>query len=92
MNQRVFRERRNSLDSYNDIEFISRYWITRVVFFQLHDKILDSLHRCSLRSNPIPTTTQLAVALQFMATRTFQTVMATAHGISQPSVSRCIAQ
>ena len=91
MNQRVFRDRRNPLDSYNDIEFISLYRITRVIFFQLHDKILESLHRSTVRSHSIPTTTQLAVALQFMATGTFQTVIATAHGISQPSVSRCIA-
>ena len=50
-----------------------------------------SLHRSTAGSNSIPTTTQLAVKLQFMATGTFQTVIATAHGISQPSVSRCIA-
>ena len=90
-NQRVFRDRRNPLDSYNDIEFISRYRITRVIFLQLHDKIVESLHRSTARSHSIPTTTQLGVALQFMATGTFQTVIATAHGISQPSVSRCIA-
>ena len=91
MNQRVFRDRRNPLDSYNDIEFISRYRITRVIFLQLHDKIADSLHRSTVRSHSIPTTTQLAVTLQFLATGTFQTVIATSHGISQPSVSRCIA-
>ena len=44
-NQRVFRDRRNPLDSYNNIEFISRYRITRVIFLQLHDKIVESLHR-----------------------------------------------
>ena len=38
----------------------------------------------------IPTTTQLAVALQFLATGSFQTVVASSHGISQSSVSRCI--
>ena len=86
MNQRVFRDMRNPLDSYNDIEFISRYRITRVIFLQLHDKIADYLHRSIVRSHSIPTTTQLAVTLQFLATGTFQTVIATSHGISQPSV------
>ena len=35
--------------------------------------------------------TQLAVSLHFFATGSFQTVIATSHGISQTSVSRCIA-
>ena len=50
-----------------------------------------SLHRSTVRSHSIPTTTQLAVALQFMTTGRFETVIATAHGVSQPSVFRCIA-
>ena len=65
MNQRVFRDRRNPQDSYNDTEFIRRYRITREFFW---------------RYTVIPTTTQLAVAIQFMATGTFQTVIPTAHG------------
>ena len=43
------------------------------------------------RSHSLPTTTQLAIALQFLATGSFQNVIASSHGISQPSVSRCIA-
>ena len=91
-NQRVFRDRLNPIDSYNDIEFISRYRITRNIFFQLHEEIAGYLLKpriCS--SHPIPTITQFAVALQFLATGSFQTVIASSHGISQPSVSRCIA-
>ena len=85
-NQRVFRDRLNPIDSYNDIEFISRYRITRNIFIQLHEKIAGYLLKpriCS--SHPIPTITQFAVALQFLATGSFQTVIASSHGISQPS-------
>ena len=88
--QRILRDRLNPLDAYNDFEFISRYRLTRYVFIQLHDKIVGFLNRSTNRSHSIPTTTQLAVALQFFATGSFQTVVSTAHGISQPSVSRCI--
>ena len=41
--QRVFRDRLNLLDAYNDTEFKSRYGITRGIFIQLHEKIVGSL-------------------------------------------------
>ena len=91
-NQRVFRDRLNPIDSYNDIEFVSRYRITRYMFIQLHEKITGYFLRPRIHSShPIPSTTQFAVALQFLETGSFQTVIATSHGVSQPSVSRCIA-
>ena len=89
--QRVFRDRLNPLDTYNDAEFISRYRITKGIFIQLHEKIVESLLRSTIMWHSIPTITQLAVSLQFLATGSFQTVIASSHGISQPSVSRCIA-
>ena len=61
--QRVFRDRLNLLDAYNDTEFISRYRITRGIFIQLQEKIVGCL--CyTIRSQPVPTLTQLAVSLQ----------------------------
>ena len=75
---------------YDEIEFISRYRVTRDVFIQLEEKVLTFLHRSTFRSYAIPAATQLAVSLQFLATGSFQTVVASSHGISQPSVSRCI--
>ena len=59
------------------------------MFVDLLNKISIKLHRSTARSHSIALTTQLAVALQFLATGTFQTVIASAHGISQTSVSRC---
>ena len=64
--QRVFRDRLNLLEAYNDTEFISRYRITRGKFIQLHEKIVGSLLRYTVRSQPIPTLTQLAVSLQLI--------------------------
>ena len=89
--QRVFRDWLNPLDAYSDTEFITRYRITRSMFVQLHENIAESLIRCKSRSHSLPTILQLAVALQPLATGSFQTVVGTSHGISQPSVSRCIA-
>ena len=86
--QRVFRDKLNPIDIYNVTEFIARYRVTKCVFIQLQDKIVTFLHRSTNRSNPIPATTQLAIALQFLATGSFQTVVATPHVISEASVSR----
>ena len=88
--QRVFRDRINPIDVYNDIEFIARYRVTKYMFVQLEEKVVTFLHRSTIRSHSIPAPTQLAVTLQFLATGSFQTVVATSHGIFQPSVSRCI--
>ena len=88
--QRVFRDRINPIDVYNDIEFIARYRVTKYMFVQLQEKVVTFLHRSTIRSHSIPAPTQLAVTLQFLATGSFQTVVATSHEISQPSVSRCI--
>ena len=88
--QRVFRDRLNPLDEYSDGEFIARYRITRYVFMELLNEIPSKLFRATTRSHYKPSITQLAVALQFLATGTFQTVVASAHGISHTSVSRCV--
>ena len=60
------------------------------MFLELLERISAKLHRTTARSYPTVPATQLAVALQFLATGTFQTVVASAHGISQTSVSRCV--
>ena len=86
--QRVFRDRLNPMEAYSDFDFIARYRITKYMFVNLLNKISIKLHRSTARSHSIAT--QLAVALHFLATGTFQTVIASAHGISQTSVSRCV--
>ena len=60
------------------------------MFVNLLNKYSIKLHRSTARSHSIAPTTQLAVALQFLATGTFQTVIASAHIISQISVSKCV--
>ena len=80
----------NPLDSYSHAEFIPRYRIIRHMFIQLLEDISGKLHRSTARCHSIPPVTQLAVALQFLATETFQTVATSTHEISQTSVSRCV--
>ena len=89
--QRIFRDRLNLLDAYSDVEFISRYRITRAIFTELIDILETSTNRPTSRPHSIAMTTQLAVTLKFLATGTFQTVVGSCHDISQCTVSRCIS-
>ena len=76
-NQSESRDRLNPTDSYNVVEFISRYKITRII-----EKIVGySLRPKNWSLHPIPSTT-----LQFLSIGSFQTVIATSHGVSQSSV------
>ena len=66
--RRVFRDRLNPLNAYNNAEFISRYRITKNIFVQLEEKVSTFLRRSAIQSSVIPPTTQLAAALMFLAT------------------------
>ncbi|KAI6661854.1 nuclease HARBI1 [Oopsacas minuta] len=92
--QRVFRDRLNPLDEYSDGESIVRYRITRNIFMELLNAILSKLFQSTTRFHSIPPTTQLAVALQFLAGVSLQCVMAyprilSSHG-GFPLVFGCI--
>ena len=78
--QNVLRDRLNPLDEYSDGEFIARYRISLYIFMELLNEIPSKLFRSTTRSH----STQLTATLQFLATGTFQTVVASAHRISQP--------
>ena len=71
--ERVFRDRLNPMEAYSDFDFIARYRITKYMFVDLLNKISTKLNRFNARSHSIALTTQLAVALLFLATGKFQT-------------------
>ena len=49
--QRVFRDSLNPLDVYNDVEFLSRYRVTKHIFVDLEEKISTSYIDSSFRVN-----------------------------------------
>ena len=85
--KRVFRDRLNLPDARVHCPLR----ITRPMFMELLDRLETFIIRPTGRPHAIPMTTQLAVTLQFLATGTFQIVVASSNGISQCSVSRSIA-
>jgi len=87
---RVFRDRTQPLDYMSDDELISRYRLPRQCIIELIDTLTTDLKHPSMRSNALPVSTQVLVSLQFYATGSMQRVTGDIHGVSQPSVSRCV--
>ena len=87
---RVFRDRTQPLDSLDDDDLIRRYRLPRQCIIELIDLLHNDLQHPSMRSNALSVSTQVLVALQFYATGTMQRVTGDVHGVSQPSVSRCV--
>lgn len=87
---RVFRDRTQPLDSFDDEQLVTRYRLNRECIINLCDLLCDDLERCTQRSGALSVTTQLLVALRYFATGSFQRVDGDLHGVSQSSVSRCV--
>ena len=55
--QRVFRDRLNPLDAYNEFQFRTRYRVMKCTLFLLEEKPLTFLSRSIIRSHPIAPST-----------------------------------
>ena len=87
---RVFRDRLNPLDAYNDREIVARYRLSRQMIIKLYDLIGADLEPQTHRNHAIPGMLQIFVALRYYACGTFQHVVGDCHGIHRSSVSRIV--
>ena len=76
---RVFRDHLNPLDAYSDLDYIYPYRVDRGILIELIERLDTCMSRATWRSYAISTTTQLAASLQFLATDSFHTVVASCH-------------
>ncbi|XP_038057592.1 putative nuclease HARBI1 [Patiria miniata] len=88
--ERLFRDRRNPLDSLNDEEILTRYRFTRHGVFQVLERVADELESDTRRSNAISPLMQLLTTLRFFGTGAFYTVEGDLHDVSVPSVCRIV--
>lgn len=84
-------ERINPLDTYDDIDFISRYRLSKSTFQFLLDKISRNLEKETHRNYSVSGVEQFAAALRYYASGSFQIVIGDTCGLSQPSISRAIS-
>ena len=89
---RVFRDRLNPLDVYDDVDILRRYRFTRPVLLEVIDLLEDDISPFTRRSHAVPATLQVCCALRYFATGTFQLGAGDMVGLSQPTVSRIITR
>ncbi|XP_062587984.1 putative nuclease HARBI1 [Saccostrea cucullata] len=88
--QRVFRDRQNPLDAYDDIDIIHRYRLDRMTIISIIDIVQDRLERPTKRSASLPASLQVFATLRFLASGSQQRVIGDTLGISKASVCRSI--
>ncbi|XP_062581522.1 putative nuclease HARBI1 [Saccostrea cucullata] len=88
--QRVFRDRSQPLDSFDDSELISRYRFPRRIIFDLIDGVDEQLRPYTERSHAIPTQLQVLCTLRYIAKADFFSEVGDVHGVSKSSVSVCL--
>ncbi|XP_060594735.1 putative nuclease HARBI1 [Ruditapes philippinarum] len=87
---RVFRDRENPLDFMDDVDLIKKYRMNRNAIYDLCEALNNDLSRPTKRSNALPVSLQVLMALRYYATGSFQSVVGDGYSVSSMSVSRCV--
>ncbi|VDI26839.1 Hypothetical predicted protein [Mytilus galloprovincialis] len=87
---RIFRDRLNPLDAYDDHELLYRYRMSRQTLMRVIDMVRDDIVHETQRSYALTPEQQTFAAIRYYATGSFQTVVGDTMGISQPSMSRIV--
>nr|XP_054774032.1 putative nuclease HARBI1 [Lytechinus pictus] len=88
--ERVFRDRSNPFELYDDRDMFRKYRFTRDGVSFIIDYIGDELKHNTKRSNALTPALQIFVALRFYATGSVLDSSATIHGCSRSTASRVI--
>nr|XP_034309603.1 putative nuclease HARBI1 [Crassostrea gigas] len=88
--QRIFRDRQNPLDAYNDLVIIQRYRLDRQSIISIIDLVKDRLERPTQRSVSLPVSLQVFATFRFLGSGTQQRLIGDTLGISKSSVCRSV--
>ena len=81
--QRVFRDRTNPLEAYDDREFFDRFRIRKEEMLTLHEELKSKLEYPQPRKGALPAILQLVIAVRFYACGSFLGVIGDIHGVSK---------
>ena len=87
---RVFRDRVNPLEEYDEEHFIRRFRVSKDTLNDLLGLLRLDLEHPPRRSNALPAVLQLACAMRFFACGTFQIVAGDTSGISQQACGQAM--
>ena len=89
--ERVFVDRENPLEIYDDNKFFVRYRMRPATILFIFNLIADQLNRTTKRSMALPPLLQFLVAVRFLGCGSFYTVVGdTIPRVSKASVCRCV--
>ncbi len=87
---KVYRERENILEKWDDNEFRRRFRFTKETFAYITDLTRNDLERTSGRHPTLSTEEQLALALRFYACGSMQEVLGDTISVHKSTVSRSV--
>lgn len=76
---RIFRDRLNPLDAYDDHELLYRYRMSRQTLMRVIDMVRDDIVHETQRSYALTPEQQTFAAIRYYATGSFQTVVGDSH-------------
>ncbi|XP_072050892.1 putative nuclease HARBI1 [Amphiura filiformis] len=88
--ERVFRDRLNPFDEYDNVDMYKRYRFTRLGCQHIIDLLQDELQPDTLRNHSIPPSLQVFIALRFYARGKVIDSSGDKHNVSIPTTSRVI--
>ncbi|XP_072182162.1 putative nuclease HARBI1 [Diadema setosum] len=88
--ERVFRDRLNPLDCYDDTDLFKKYRFNRGGIMHIIDNLAGQLEHRTNRSHAVPASLQVFIALRFYATGSVLDNSAAMHGISVATCSRVV--
>ena len=73
---RIFRDREDMLDTLNDADFFQRYRMARSMFYEILAQVWDDIQHNTQRNHAFTAAQQLLIELRFLASGSFQQVIA----------------
>lgn len=90
--QRVYRQRRDFFNEYNDAELIKRFRLDRAGIIAVTNLVRDRLQSRTERNKPLSPESKVAITLRYLATGKMQQCSCDDFGTTQPTISRVITQ
>jgi hypothetical protein len=86
--ERIFKDRTNQLEIYDDLELIERFTFDRRTILQITQLLQDDLESSTFRNKAIPPLIKVLISLKKIASGSFQIIIADTFNVDQSTVSR----